>query len=60
MRMMDERSWASKMGEEDDESGRRWCASFDGSNEDDDELVRMMDESKVRMSVKRQRVEIGL
>ena len=22
-RMMDERSWASKMGEEDDESGRR-------------------------------------
>ena len=24
-RMMDERSWASKMGEEDDESARRWC-----------------------------------
>ena len=52
MRMMDERSWASKMGEEDDESGQRWCASFSGSDEDDDESVRMMDESEVRMSVK--------
>ena len=48
------------MGEEDDESGRRWYASFGGSNEDDDGSVRMMDESEVRMSVKRQRVEIGL
>ena len=60
VRMMDERSWASKMGEEDDESGQRWCASFGGSDEDNDESVRMMDESEVRMSVKRQRVEIGL
>ena len=35
MRMMDERSWTWKMGEEDKESGRRWCV---GST------VRMMDE----------------
>ena len=35
VRMMDERSWTSKMGEEDDESDRRWCV---GST------VRMMDE----------------
>ena len=32
------------MGEVDDESGQRWCASFGGSDEDDDESVRMMDE----------------
>ena len=48
------------MGEEDDESGRRWCASFGGSNEDDDGSMRMTDESEVRMSVKQQRVEIEL
>ena len=35
MRMMDEWSWTSEMGEEDEESGRRWCV---GST------VRMMDE----------------
>ena len=41
---MDERNWASKMGEEDDESGRRWRVSFGGGSEEDDESVRMMDE----------------
>ena len=35
MRMMDERSWTSKMGGEDEKSGRRWCV---GST------VGMMDE----------------
>ena len=35
MRMMDEWSWTSEMGEEDEESSRRWCV---GS------MVRMMDE----------------
>ena len=45
--MMDERSWASKIGEEDDELGRRWCASFDGSGEDDAESVRTMNEVSV-------------
>ena len=44
MRMIDERSWASKIGEEDDESGWRWSMSFDGGGEEDDESVRMMDE----------------
>ena len=48
------------MGEEDDELGQRWCTSFGGNDEDDDKSVRMMDESEVRMRVKRQRVEIGL
>ena len=41
---MDERNWASKMGEEGDESGRRWRVSFGGGGEEDDESVRMMDE----------------
>ncbi|KAK7855997.1 hypothetical protein CFP56_025426 [Quercus suber] len=35
------------MGEEDYPMGRRWCVSFGGSGEDDDESVRMMDESKI-------------
>ena len=35
MRMMDEWSWTSEMGEEDEELGRRWCV---GST------MRMMDE----------------
>ena len=35
VRMMDEWSWTSEMGEEDEESSRRWCV---GS------MVRMMDE----------------
>ena len=30
MRMMDEWSWALKMGEEDDELGRRWCMGQKG------------------------------
>ena len=56
--MMDEWSWASKMGEEDDKSSRQWCVSFDammrelrqwcmsfsGGGSEDDESVRMMDE----------------
>ena len=41
VRMMDEQSWASKMGGEDDESGWRCCVSFDGSGEEDDELVEV-------------------
>ena len=41
---MDERNWALKMGEEGDESGRRWRVSFGGGGEEDDESVRMMDE----------------
>ena len=40
-RMMDEQSWDSKMGGEDDESGWRCCVSFDGSGEEDDELVEV-------------------
>ncbi|KAF3968450.1 hypothetical protein CMV_007655 [Castanea mollissima] len=40
---MDEWSWASKMGEEDDKSGRRWCVSFSGGGEEDDESMRLMD-----------------
>ena len=42
--MMDEWSWASKMGEEDDKSSRQWCVSFSGGSGEDDESVRMMDE----------------
>ena len=64
-RMMDERSWASKMGEEDDESGRRWCVgrrrcvSFGGGGENNDESVRMMDEEDdgwIGKSLRRMRV----
>ena len=48
---------ASKMGEDDDESGRRWCVgqrrcvgrrrcmSFGGNGEDNDESMRMIDGS---------------
>ena len=32
MRMMDERSWASKIGEEDDKSGWRWCVGRKGQD----------------------------
>ena len=51
MRMMDERSWTWKMGEEDEESGRRWCV---GST------VRMMDERSwaSKMGVKDDESEI--
>ena len=35
VRMMDERSWTSKMGEEDEESGRRWCVGSTVSMMDD-------------------------
>ena len=45
--MMDERSWALKIDEEDDESGQRWCISFDGSGEDDAESIRTMNEVRV-------------
>ena len=37
----------SLISEEDDESGRRWCVNFDGSEEDDAESVRMMNEVRV-------------
>ena len=52
MRMMDEWSWALKIGEEDDESGQWWCVSFGGGSEDDGWggwWVRMMDKTKVRV-----------
>ena len=41
MRMIDERNWASKIGEGDDELGWRWSVSFDGGSEEDDELVKV-------------------
>ena len=41
VRMMDDQSWASKMGEEDNESGRQWCVSFSGGEEEYDELAKV-------------------
>ena len=38
---MDDRSGASKMGEEDNESGRRWCVSFSGGGQEYDELAKV-------------------
>ena len=61
--MMDERSWASKIGEEDDKSSWRWCVGRKGRDGSDicqlgsmaDGLVQINDGGREKLRVEMER-----